>query len=135
MMTKTKPFFNIDLKGDLDNINQSDIEEIDVLNISLNELKAIMRNSNSLKMEFYFCSVKYPFENLKRDLFFLSKNLSAAKIIIISVTINNDVNLADIKNICEIISDITADDAQVKISIYNNKKLNSEVILDILKFN
>ncbi len=135
MMTKTKPFFNIDLKGDWDNINQSDIEKIDVLNISLNELKAIMRNSNSPKMEFYFCSVKYPFENLKRDLFFLSKNLSAAKIIIISVTINNDVNLADIKNICEIFSDITDDDAQVKISIYNNKKLNSEVILDILKFN
>lgn len=134
-MTKTKPFLNIDLKGDWDNINQSDIEEIDVLNISLNELKAIMMDSNSLKMEFYCLRLKYPFENLKRDLFFLSKNLSTAKIVIISVTINNDVNLADIKNISEIFSDITDDDVQVKISVCNNKKLNSEVILDILKFN
>ena len=134
-MMKTKPFFNIDLKGDWDTINQPDIEEIGFLNISINNVKQIMRDSNSLKFEFYSLNLKYPFENLINDLFLLYTNLSTAKIVIISVTINSNVNLIDIKNISEIFSDITDNDSRVKVSVCDNEKLNSEVILDILVFN
>lgn len=95
----------------------------------------MMGDSNSLKFEFYSLNLKYPFENLIKDLSLLSKNLSAAKIVIISVTINNNVNLTDIKNISEIFSDITNNDTRVKIFVCDNEKLNSEVILDILVFN
>lgn len=134
-MTQTKPFLNIDLKGDCDTINQPDIEKIGFLNISLNKLKPIMRDSNSLKIEFYSLSLKYPFKNLIKDLSLLSKNLSRAKIVIISMAINSDVNLTDIKNISEIFTDITDKNTQVKVSVCYNGQLNSEVILDILIFN
>lgn len=134
-MTQTKPFLNIDLKGDCDTINQPDIEKFGFLNISLNNLKQIMRDSNSLKIEFYSLSLKYPFKNLIKDLPLLSKNLSSAKIVIISVAINSDVNLTDIKNISEIFSYITDNNTQVKVSVCYNEQLNSEVILDILIFN
>lgn len=135
-MTQTKPFLNIDLKGDCDTINQPDIEKFGFLNISLNKLKQIMRDSNSLKIEFYSLSLKYPFKNLIKDLSLLYKNLSTAKmIVIISVAINSDVNLTDIKNISEIFSDITDNNTQVKVSVCYNEQLNSEVILDILIFN
>lgn len=134
-MTKTKPFLNIDLKGDWYTINQPNLEKFVFFYISINEVKKIMKDSNSLKFEFYSLSLKYPFENLIKDLSLLSKNLSAAKIVIISVTINNNVNLTDIKNISEIFSDITNNNTRVKIFVCDNEKLNSEVILDILVFN
>lgn len=134
-MTQTKPFLNIDLKGDCDTINQPDIEKFGFLNIFLNKLKQIMRDSNSLKIEFYSLSLKYPFENLIKDLSLLSKNLSTTQIVIISVAINSDVNLTDIKNISEIFSYITDNNTQVKVSVCYNEQLNSEVILDILIFN
>ncbi len=134
-MTQTKPFLNIDLKGDCDTINQPDIEKFGFLNISLNKLKQIMRDSNSLKIEFYSLSLKYPFENLIKDLSLLFKNLSTTQIVIISVAINSDVNLTDIKNISEIFSYITDNNTQVKVSVCYNEQLNSEVILDILIFN
>lgn len=134
-MTKTKPFLNIDLKGNWNTMNQTDIEEIGILNISLNKVKQTMRDFNSLKIEFYSLSLKYPFKNLIKDLSLLSKNLSTAKIVILSITINNDVNLTDIENISEIFSDITDNDTPVKVSVCDNEQLNSKVILDILIFN